>query len=100
MKVGLMANSSWFTVDVVPVHFTFQFGLRFGLELVWGWLEIYLGLICGLLRIGSRLRDNLFGGGFRLYFKIGGALLRVSLSFYFRLVRFFFKSRFNVLWLI
>ena len=52
MKVGLMANSSWFTVDVVPVHFTFQFGLRFGLELVWGWLEIYLGLMCGLLKVG------------------------------------------------
>ena len=60
MKVGLMANSSWFTVDVVPVHFTFQFGLRFGLELVWGWLEIYLGLICGLLRIGSRFNESLF----------------------------------------
>jgi hypothetical protein len=29
--------------------------------LVWGWLEIYLGLNCGLLRIGSRFNEGLFG---------------------------------------
>jgi hypothetical protein len=64
--------------------------------LVWGWLEIYLGLICGLLRIGSRFNENLFDGGFRFYFKIVGALLRVSLSLFFRLVRVFLKGRFNM----
>ena len=48
VKVGLLATSSWFRVDVVPAHFMFSIGLRFGLELVWGWLGIYLGLIRGL----------------------------------------------------
>ena len=46
----------------MPVHLTSQIGLRFGLELVWGWLEIYLGLICRLLRVGSRFSETLFEG--------------------------------------
>ena len=89
VKVGLLATSSWFRVDVVPAHFMFSIGLRFGLELVWGWLEIYLRLICGLLKIGSRFNENLCEGGFKLYFKIVDALLKVSLSFSFRLVKVF-----------
>ena len=101
VQVGLMAASSWFRVDVVPAHFMFSIGLRFGLELVWGWLEIYLRLlvwgwleiylrlICGLLKISSRFNENLCEGGFKLYFKIVGALLKVSLSFSFRLVKVF-----------
>jgi hypothetical protein len=27
---GLMANSNWFRVDLVPVHFTLEIGLQFG----------------------------------------------------------------------
>ena len=50
----------------MPVHLTFQIGLRFGLELVWGWLEIYLGLICGLLRVGSKFSESLFDGSLLL----------------------------------
>jgi len=70
------------------------------LELVWGWLEIYLGLICALLKIGSRFNESLFGGGFRLYFKIVGALLGVSLSFYFRLVNVFLLKSVQHLFMI
>ena len=88
-----MADSSWFRVDLVPVHFTLEIGLQFGLELVWGWLEIYLGLMCGLLRVGSRFSESsiwwFFTVGFGLHFKIVGALLRVGLSFHLRLVKGF-----------
>jgi hypothetical protein len=52
--------------------------------LVWGWLEIYVGLIRGLMRVGSMFSEKFIWGffavGFRLYFKIVGALLRVYLS--------------------
>ena len=52
VKVALYALN-WFTV-------------RFGIGL--SWLETYLGLICFFLRIGSKFNENLFKGGFRLYF--------------------------------
>jgi len=57
--------------------------------LVWGWLEIYFGLICGLLRVGSRFSVRLFGVVSGCISKIVGALLRVSLSCYFRLANVF-----------
>ena len=58
-------------------------------------------VMCCLFLTGSKFNESLFEGGSRLYFKIVGALLRVSLSFYFRLAKVFLQSLFNIyLWLI
>lgn len=48
--------------------------------------KTYLRLICGVLRVGLRFSVIFFYGsfdvGFKLYFKLAGALLRAGLSFY------------------
>ena len=46
VKVGLVANSRWFRVDVVSVHLMFEIGLQFTV-----WFGIGLGLVRDLLRV-------------------------------------------------